>query len=78
MEIVVKLLFVAAAVGALRTVPQFRRMSRELDQAAINSIKRMMDAAEESGFPPELVPLLIGLTALSFAVSSLLTAVAAP
>jgi hypothetical protein len=73
METLVKFMFIAAVIGALHTVPQFRKMSRELDQSALNSLKKMMDSAEESGFPPEIVPLLIGLTALSFAVSGVLT-----
>ena len=73
MDILLKILFISSAVATLWTSTRFRNMSRELDQSALNSIKRMMAAAEESGFPPLIVPLLIGLTALSFVISAAVT-----
>jgi hypothetical protein len=44
-------------------------MSRDLDNQAFSAIKRIMNAAEECGYPPQLVPLLMLLTALSFMLS---------
>jgi hypothetical protein len=44
-------------------------MSRELDEQAFSALKRIMNAAEECGYPPQLVPLLMLLTALSFMLS---------
>jgi len=44
-------------------------MSRELDEIAMSALKRFMRIAEESGFPPEIIPLLMLLTALAFIVS---------
>jgi hypothetical protein len=48
-------------------------MSRELDDSAISAMKRIMSAAEESGFPPEIIPLLMLLTALTFMFSLAVT-----
>jgi hypothetical protein len=48
-------------------------MSRELDQQAFAALKRIMRATEESGYPPQLIPLLILLTALSFMLSLYVT-----
>jgi hypothetical protein len=73
MLILLKLLFIASVVGTLWASPRYRHMSRQLDEATLSSIRRMMWAAEESGFPPEIVPLLIGLLALSFATSAIAT-----
>ncbi len=61
-----KLLVVAAAVGLLHCSPKFQSMSRELDEQALSAIRRMMHASEESGYPPDVIPLLMLLTALSF------------
>ncbi|HTG74044.1 MAG TPA: hypothetical protein VMB70_09755 [Terriglobia bacterium] len=41
-------------------------MSSELDEAALVSLKRIMHATEESGYPPETVPLLIAFTTITF------------
>jgi hypothetical protein len=49
-------------------------MSRELDDRAIAAVKRIMNAAEECGYPPQLIPLLMLLTALSFMLSMYFTA----
>ena len=73
MDILLKVLFIASAVGTLWSSTTFRNMSRELDNSALTSIRRMMNAAEESGFPPAIVPLLIILTALSFMISAVVT-----
>ena len=73
MDLLLKVLFIASAVVTLWTLTWFRNMSRTLDQSTLNSIKRMMAAAEESGYPPVVVPLLIGLTTLSFVISVVVT-----
>jgi hypothetical protein len=49
-------------------------MSRELDELAFAALKRIMNATEECGYPRELIPLLILLTALSFMLSIYVTA----
>jgi hypothetical protein len=61
-----KALIVICVVGMLRSSSRFQSMSRELDESAISALKRIMYAAEESGFPPEAVPLLMLLTVLVF------------
>jgi hypothetical protein len=45
-----------------------------MDDRAIAAVKRIMNAAEECGYPPELIPILILLTALSFMLSMYVTA----
>ena len=49
-------------------------MSRELDELAFAALKRIMNTTEEYGYPRELIPLLILLTALSFMLSMYVTA----
>ena len=71
--LVLKLLIVIAVVGILRTSERFQSMSRELDDSAIAALKRIMSAAEESGFPPEIIPILMLLTALMFMFSMAVT-----
>lgn len=61
-----KFLIIACVVGMLRTSGRFQAMSRELDESALSALKRAMSAAEESGFHPETIPLLMLLTALAF------------
>jgi hypothetical protein len=73
MDLVLKLLIVVAVVGILRSSDRFQSMSRELDDSAISAMKRVMSAAEESGFPPEIIPLLMLLTALTFMFSLAVT-----
>jgi hypothetical protein len=68
-SVLAKLMIVTAVVGLLRCSSQFRNMSRDLDNQAFSAIKRVMNAAEECGYPPQLVPLLMLLTALSFMLS---------
>jgi len=48
-------------------------MSRELDERVFAALKRIMRATEESGYPPEIIPLLIVLTALTFMLSTYVT-----
>jgi hypothetical protein len=49
-------------------------MSRELDELAFAALKRIMNATEECGYPRELIPILMLLTALSFMLSMYVTA----
>jgi hypothetical protein len=60
-----KILIVLSAVGTLRSFERFRTMSRELDEAAFGSMKRIMRVAEESGYPPAVVPILMLLSAMT-------------
>jgi len=69
-----KLLMVVSLVGILRTSSRFRSMSRELDELAFAALKRIMNTTEEYGYPRELIPLLMLLTALSFMLSMYVTA----
>jgi len=69
-----KLLITVLLVGILRTSARFRSMSRELDEHAFAALKRIMNATEEYGYPRELIPLLMLLTALSFMLSMYVTA----
>lgn len=65
MIVLLKLLIVAAVVSVLRSSESFRRMSAELDEAAVVSLKKIMRATEESGYPPEVIPLLIALSTIA-------------
>jgi hypothetical protein len=76
--ILAKLLITASLVGLLRTSSRFQSMSRELDEHAFAALKRIMNVTEECGYPRELIPLLILLTALSFMLSMAVTAPGAP
>ncbi len=73
MDVFIKLVIIAAVVGILRSFQSFRSMSRELDERAFTALKRIMHATEECGYPPQLVPLLMLLTALSFMLSMYVT-----
>lgn len=66
MSVLLKLLIVMAVVSILRSSQKFRTMSRELDQAALDSLQKIMRASEESGFPAELVPIMIALSTVMF------------
>jgi hypothetical protein len=72
--VLAKILIAISLVGLLRTSARFRSVSRELDELAFAALKRIMNATEESGYPRELIPLLILLTALSFMLSMFVTA----
>jgi hypothetical protein len=64
--VVSKILIVISLLGLLRCSPKFREASRELDERAFAVLKRMMHATEDTGYPAELGPMLILLTALCF------------
>ena len=66
MAVLLKLLIVVAVVSILRSSQKFRTMSRELDEAALDSLQKIMRATEESGFPAELVPIMIALSTVMF------------
>jgi len=66
MIVLLKLLVVMAVVSVLWSSERFRTKSREFDEAAFDSLQKIMRATEESGYPSELVPLLIGLSAVMF------------
>ena len=66
MSVLLKLLIVVAVVSILRSSQRFRAMSRELDDAALDSLQKIMRASEECGYPAELVPLMIALSAVMF------------
>jgi hypothetical protein len=68
-----KILIIVASVGLMRSSPKIQSMSRELDERAFAALKRIMRATEESGYPPQLIPLLMLLTALSFMLSMYVT-----
>ena len=74
MLILSKILIIVSLVGLLRCSAKFRSMSRELDENAFTALKRIMDATEECGYPPQIVPLLMLLTALCFMLSMAVTA----
>jgi hypothetical protein len=69
-----KLLFAVSLAGLLRCSGKFRSMSRELDEQAFTALRRIMYATEECGYPPQVVPLLMLLTALCYMLSLFVTA----
>ena len=66
MIVLLKILIVVAVVGLLRSSERFRRMSREFDEAALVSLQKLVRVTEDSGYPPETVPMLIALTTITF------------
>lgn len=68
-----KILIAISLVGLVRCSATFRNKSREFDEQAFAALKRVMRATEESGYPPQLIPLLILLTAVSFMLSLFFT-----
>jgi hypothetical protein len=64
MMFLLKIVIVIAAVGLLHTFQWFKNIGRDVDEAAYASLKRIMLASEEYGYPPAAGPLLIVLTAL--------------
>ena len=66
MIVLLKLLVVVSVVSVLRSSEKFRTMSRELDEAALVSLERIVRATEESGYPAEMIPVLIALSTISF------------
>jgi hypothetical protein len=71
--ILCKILIAISSVGLVRCSSTFRTKSREFDEQALAALKRIMHATEESGYPPQLIPLLILLIALSFMLSAYVT-----
>jgi len=69
-----KVLIIVAVVGLMRSSPGIQSMSRDLDERAFAALRRIMRATEDSGYPPNLIPLLMLLTALSFMLSAYVTA----
>ena len=68
-----KILIIVSVVSLLRCSEKFRSMSRELDEQAFTALRRIMHATEDRGYPPQLVPVLMLLTALSFMLSIFVT-----
>jgi hypothetical protein len=66
MDVLSKLLIIVAVVGLLRSSQTFREMSREADETALVSLKRIMRLTEEYGYPPETIFLLIALSVIAF------------
>jgi hypothetical protein len=71
--ILAKLLITVAVVGLLRCSSSFRSVGRQLDEQAFAALRRIMSATEDYGYPPQLIPLLILLTAISFMASAYVT-----
>jgi hypothetical protein len=69
-----KIMIVVLVAGLLWSSPRYRAMSRNLDQAAFTALKRIMYAAEEHGYPSDMIPFLLALTALMYGLSGYLTA----
>lgn len=69
MTVLLKLLIIASVVGILRSSGRFRNMSREFDEAALTSLRRIFSATEEAGYPAETILLLIAFTAVILTVT---------
>ena len=69
-----KLMIAISLAGLLRCSGKFRSMSRELDEQAFTALQRIMHATEDSGYPPQVVPILMLLTALWYMLSLFVTA----
>jgi hypothetical protein len=61
-----KILIIVSVTALLRCSEKFRKASRAFDEHAIASLKQVMNATEDLGYPPQLAPLLILITALCF------------
>ena len=68
-----KILIVIAVVGLVRCSASFRLMSRQLDEQAFAALRRLMSVTEDCGYPPQLIPLLILLIAISFMAAEYVT-----
>jgi hypothetical protein len=71
--ILCKMLVAVSLTGLLRCSRTFRIRSREFDEQTFAALRRVMRTTEDSGYPPDLVPFLILLTALSFMLSMYVT-----
>jgi hypothetical protein len=49
-------------------------MGRELDEQAFTALQRIIHATEDCGYPPQVIPLLMLLTALCYMLSMFVTA----
>ena len=78
MIVLSKILIAISLAGLLRCSAKFRSMSRELDEHAFAALRNMMQATEELGYPPQLVPLLMLLAALSFMLATYVTTPGGP
>ena len=73
MLILSKLLIAVALVGLVRCNSTFVAQSREFDERVFAALRRIMRITEDSGYPPQLIPFLIILTAVSFMLSMYVT-----
>jgi len=71
--ILCQLLIAVSVAGLLRCSTKFRSMSRELDEQAFAALRTIMHATEVRGYPPQVIPLLMLLTALCFMLSEYFT-----
>jgi len=71
--ILCQLIIAISVAGLLRCSPKFRSISRELDEQAFAALRSIMHATEERGYPPQVIPLLMLLTALCFMLSEYVT-----
>ncbi len=69
MEICARLVAVAAVLILLKRSSRFQQTNRELDERAFAALRRIVNIAEDYGYPPQFVPFLILVTALSFMLS---------
>ncbi|HEX4998591.1 MAG TPA: hypothetical protein VFY29_10200 [Terriglobia bacterium] len=61
-----KIAIVVLVVGLLETSERYRSMRRSVDEFALLALKRAARAAEDHGYPPEFIPMLLLLTLLSW------------
>jgi hypothetical protein len=64
--VLTKLLIVFVVVGLLETSKSFRTMRRNLDEEALLCLRRAIRVAEDHGYPPESIPMLVLLILLSW------------
>lgn len=76
MLILSKLLIAISLVGLVRCSPTFMAQSREFDERVFAALRRIMRITEDTGYPPQLIPFLIILTAVSFMLSMYVTTAA--
>ena len=66
MVVLLKLVIIVSIVSLLRTSERFRAKSREFDEAAFDSLQKIIRASEESGYRPDVILLMIALSAIMF------------
>ena len=74
MLILSKILIAVSLLGLLRCSPTFVAQSREFDERVFAALRQIMRITEDYGYPPQLIPFLILLTAVSFMLSMYVTA----